>query len=47
VNGYVEAGYAVTLATLALYAGWVGRRRRALNRAVGGGGADRYTAEHR
>jgi hypothetical protein len=33
VNGYVEAGYAVALGTLALYAGRLVVRRRALERA--------------
>jgi hypothetical protein len=32
VNGYVEAGYAVVLATLALYAGRLVLRRRGLER---------------
>jgi hypothetical protein len=32
VNGYVEAGYSVVLATLALYGGRLVLRRRALER---------------
>jgi hypothetical protein len=31
---YVDAGYTVVLATLAVYAGWVMRRRRILTRAL-------------
>ena len=34
MNGYVEGGYLVTLGTLAAYASWVLRRRRALDRLV-------------
>jgi hypothetical protein len=34
VNGYVEAGYSVVLATLAIYAARLAMRRRALQRAA-------------
>jgi hypothetical protein len=32
VNGYVAAGYLVSLSTLAAYAGWIVRRGRRLAR---------------
>ena len=35
MNGYVAAGYLVTLSTLAAYAGWILRRGRALARDKG------------
>lgn len=34
MNGYVEGGYLLTLGTLAAYALWVARRRRALSRIL-------------
>jgi hypothetical protein len=40
VNGYVTAGYAVTLASLAGYAGYVLHRARALRDRVGAGRRD-------
>jgi hypothetical protein len=37
MNGYVVAGYAIPLASLAAYAAWVLRRGRALSRSRAGG----------
>ena len=48
MSGYVEAGYVVALATLAVYAGSLRRRELALRRRLGPrqrpGGADRVTS---
>jgi heme exporter protein CcmD len=35
---YVSAGYALTGAVLAAYAGWMARRRRRLQRSLSGDG---------
>lgn len=37
MNGYVVAGYAIPLVSLAAYAAWVLRRGRALARSHAGG----------